>query len=125
MWVIYRARLRRFWESRSDDAASAERTLVAWFKLAEGASWSNWGDLKQTFGTADRVGNCTVFDVGNNRYRVIGRVFFGKGRLYVLDVMDHAEYDKRDNKGRQKWIEQCGCNDPPPVTFGTRPIGRG
>jgi mRNA interferase HigB len=54
-----------------------------------------------------------VFDVGNNRYRLIGRVFYvtaryPTGRIYVLKVMDHAEYDKN------RWIEDCGCRKPPP-----------
>lgn len=31
---------------------------------------------KQTFGSADQVGNCVVFDVGSNRYRLIGRVLY-------------------------------------------------
>jgi mRNA interferase HigB len=88
--------------------------MSAWHKIAEDVSWANWGELKQTFGTADKVGNCTVFDVGNNHFRVIGRVFFDKHRLYILDVMDHEEYDKKDKKGRQRWIERCGCHNPPP-----------
>ncbi len=88
--------------------------MSAWHKIAEGVSWTHWGDLKQTFGTADRVGNCVVFDVGNNLYRVIGRVFFEKGRLYILDVVDHEEYDRKDKKGQQKWVERCGCHNPPP-----------
>ena len=65
--------------------------------------------LKQTFGSADQVGNCIVFDVGNNRFRLIGRVFYRAGRLYILSVMDHQEYDK----GR--WVDDCGCYEPPPT----------
>ncbi len=116
MRVISRARLRSFWKSRTNDAKVAENTLSAWHKIAESVTWANWGELKQTFGTADRVGNCTVFDVGNNQFRVIGRVFFDKGRLYILDVMDHAEYDRKDNKGKPRWIDRCGCHEPPPTT---------
>lgn len=108
MHVISRARLRAFWESRRADAAIAERDLAAWFKLARRAEWPNFAALRQTFGSADQVGNCVVFDVGNNRYRLIGRVNYAKGRLYVLKVMDHAEYDK------QRWIDDCGCHEPPP-----------
>ena len=49
-----------------------------------------------------------VFDVGNNRFRLIGRVNYRNGILYVLRVMDHAEYDK------QRWVDDCGCHKPPP-----------
>src|SRR4051794_33024994 len=102
-----------FWTSRKHDRAIAERDLNAWYKLAKAADWDTWAVLKQTFGSADRVGNCTVFDVGNNRYRLIGRVMYEAKIVYVLSVMDHAEYDKRED-GKQKWISDCGCNDPPP-----------
>jgi mRNA-degrading endonuclease HigB of HigAB toxin-antitoxin module len=38
---------------------------------------------------SDQVGNCVVFDVGNNRYRLIGRVKYEQHIVYVLKVMDH------------------------------------
>jgi mRNA interferase HigB len=106
--VIAKSRLREFWESRKHDAVLAERDLSVWHKIASKADWGNFASLKQTFGSADQVGNCVVFDVGNNRFRLIGRVIYPKGRLYVLKVMDHAEYD------RARWAEECRCHKPPP-----------
>jgi mRNA interferase HigB len=106
--IISRRRLREFWQSRKHDAGVAERDLAAWYKLTKSASWANFGSLRQTFGSADQVGNCVVFDVGNNRFRLIGRVNYAKGILYVLRVMDHPEYDEK------RWIEDCGCHNPPP-----------
>jgi mRNA interferase HigB len=97
-----------FWGSRKSDAAIAERDLSAWYKLASRAEWSDFAGLKRTFGSADRVGNCVVFDVGNNRDRLIARVNFNKGILYVLRVMDHRQYDTRP------WARECGCHEPPP-----------
>jgi mRNA-degrading endonuclease HigB of HigAB toxin-antitoxin module len=79
------------------------RDLAAWNKLAEEASWANFSSLKQTFGSADLVGECVVFDVGNHRYRVIARVSFTKGKVYIPAVMDHKEYDKK------RWIDECVC----------------
>jgi mRNA interferase HigB len=94
----------------------AESALLAWEKITKGATWSGWGELKQTFGSADRVGNCVVFDVGNNKFRLISRVIFAKGRVFVLRVMDHKQYDKRDpkDKSKSKWEDECGCHEPPP-----------
>ena len=112
MRIIAFSRLKEFWQSRRDDRDRAERDLAAWYKVAKNAEWVNFGELKQTFGSADQVENCVVFDVGNNRFRLIGRVFYVKdlraGRIYVLRVMDHKEYDK------QTWIDSCGCHKPPP-----------
>jgi mRNA interferase HigB len=107
--VISRRRLREFWESRKDGAVIAERDLSTWHKATEHANWANFGALKQTFGSADQVGNCIVFDVGNNRFRIIGRVNYQKGIVYVLKVMDHREYDKK------LWVDVCGCHKPPPA----------
>src|SRR5262245_34200899 len=108
MHIISRSRLRKFWESRKHDSAIAERDLATWYKIAKKKEWANFAALKQTFGTADQVGNCVVFDVGNNRFRLIARVLYPFGPLYVLKVMDHAEYDK------SRWPDDCGCYNPPP-----------
>lgn len=108
MRVISKRRLRQFWEARRTDSVLAQRDLSAWHKLARNADWENFGALRQTFRSADQVGNCIVFDIGNNRYRLIGRINYARGIVYVLRVMDHAEYDKR------RWIEDCGCHKPPP-----------
>jgi mRNA interferase HigB len=108
--VLTKKALREFWASRKHDPKIAEARLMAWFKIAttKDQRWANFADLKTTFGSADQVGNCVVFDVGNNLYRLIGRVNYKYGRIYVLKVMDHAEYDKGD------WISDCGCDRPPP-----------
>jgi mRNA interferase HigB len=106
--VISRSRLREFWESRKIDSKIAERDLTAWYKPAISARWANFGALRQTFGSADQVGNCVVFDVGNNRFRLIGRVNYARGIIYVLKVMGHSEYDKN------LWVDECGCYKPPP-----------
>jgi mRNA interferase HigB len=106
--IISKRRLREFWQSRKHDPGDAERDLVTWYKVAKHVAWANFAALRQTFGSADQVGNCVVFDVGNNRYRLIGRVIYGRGIIYVLRVMDHAEYDK------QHWVSSCRCHEPPP-----------
>ena len=108
MRVISKKRLEQFWEARKFDSEIAERDLTTWYTSAKKAQWDNFGSLRQTFGSADQVGNCVVFDVGNNRFRLIGRINYTKGIIYVLKVMDHAEYDKK------VWIDHCGCHNPPP-----------
>ncbi len=108
MRVISKARLVEFWPSRRADSATAERELSAWYKLATKTEWPNFAALRLTFRSADQVGNCVVFDVGNNRFRLIGRVNYRCGVLYVLKVMDHAEYDKN------RWPDECGRHRPPP-----------
>ena len=112
MWIISPKALTRFAQAHPE----AKKALDNWRALAERARWANWADLKQTFGSADRVGGCVVFDVGNNQYRLIGRVFFGNHKLYILKVMTRAEYDRKDpgNKRRSRWETECRCHEPQP-----------
>jgi mRNA interferase HigB len=109
--VISKRRLVESWASRKtgDESRPAERGLTSWLTPAKGADRGNFGALKQTFGTADVVGNGVVFDVGNNRFRLVGRINYHAHVIYVLKVMDHAEYD------RKSWVDSCGCDDPPPA----------
>jgi mRNA interferase HigB len=106
--IISEATIKEFWSSRRGDAVEAERLLRDWIKAVRHADWENFASLRQTFGSADKVGDCVVFDVGNNRYRLIGRVRFRAKIVYILKVMDHAEYDL------DKWKDACGCFTPPP-----------
>ena len=108
MRVISRRRLREFWEARKNQADAARIVLLTWWKLTKNADWPNFASVKQTFGSVDQVGNCLVFDVGNNRFRLISRINYRRSIVYVLRVMDHAEYDK------DRWADECGCFKPPP-----------
>ncbi|WP_165232276.1 type II toxin-antitoxin system HigB family toxin [Aquisphaera insulae] len=97
-----------FCASRTGDAEIAKRDCDTWFKIASKSHWENFAALKQTFRSADKVDYCVVFDVGNNRYRLIAIVNFAQQTLYIRRVMDHPEYDKN------LWPDQCGCRTPLP-----------
>ena len=79
MQVIALSALRRFWE-RADAPANSERYLRYWHEVTCAAEWRNFGELRGTFGSADVVGDCVVFDVGNNRIRLIGRARYQSER---------------------------------------------
>jgi mRNA interferase HigB len=58
----------------------------------------------QTFNSADYVGGkYTVFDVGGNKYRVVGVIHYNPQRIYIRDVFTRAEYDKWTREIRGKW----------------------
>jgi mRNA interferase HigB len=109
--VISKKTLRLFWEDPKTPS-DARTLLIAWYKVLILAIWHNFSELRQTFNSADQVGDCVVFNVGGNKYRVIGRVRYTSGSLpgvvYILKAMTHSEYDE-DN-----WPDQCGCFNPPP-----------
>ena len=88
--MISRKRLREF-AGRYPDAAGA---LGAWYRSMTHMNFTSFSDLRRTFGTADKVGSLTVFDIGGNRYRLIAAVHYNRRRVYVRHVLTHAEYDR-------------------------------
>ena len=113
MRVISKTRLRAFWESA--ERSDAEGPLRGWHTHVSNqtVSWHSWADVKAAFGSASLVGNCVVFNIGGNKYRLITRILYPSQKVFILKVMTHAEYD--DNK----WQVQCGCFDPPPTSKGS------
>jgi len=48
------------------------------------------------------VGTCTVFIIKGNAYRLIVRINYRTGRVFIRHVLTHAEYD------REGWKHECG-----------------
>ena len=108
MRVISKSRLREFWETPGCE--DSEGPLRAWYTHVNSrtVAWSSWADVKAVFATASHVGNCAVFNIGGNKYRLIARVLYVSHKVFVLKVMTHSQYDD------DKWKEDCGCFKQPP-----------
>jgi len=100
MPVITKKPLVEFWQKN----ARTEKELTKWYNIVVAAAWRNPADVKVTFGPlADFVqtnnGNpVIVFDAANNRCRLITAIHYlknfpVKGRVYILRVLTHDEYD--------------------------------
>ncbi len=74
-----------------------EPALDAWFRIAKKAQWQNLADVRETFASADAVEKWTVFNVKGNRYRLISEINYRSQRIYIRQVLTHAEYDQ------EKW----------------------
>lgn len=72
----------------------SEGPLQGWRRIIEKNRFENWSELKRVFGSVDKVGELTVFDIGGNKYRVIAFVRFERQILYIKDVLTHEQYDK-------------------------------
>lgn len=96
MRIIKASTLRRFWRAHRD----AERELRTWIRIVDAANGSTPANVKRQFGArVDFVkvasGNTVaVFDVVNNRYRMITAIHYDYPRIFVLRIFDHAEYDQ-------------------------------
>ena len=106
MRIISKSRLRLSWEKSGCE--DAEGPLRAWYSIVGKAAWKNWGDVGAVYRSADLVGDCVVFNIAGNKYRLIARIRYLSRKVYVLKVMTHGEYDKRT------WVDECGCHRAPP-----------
>lgn len=80
--------------------ADAERPLRAWLAIMETKRYASPHQVRADFPGADFLGNWpTVFDIGGNKYRLIVDIRYDLGRIYVRDVLSHAEYTGRSREG--------------------------
>ena len=97
MRIISKRMLRDYWEKHP----VAEEVLTDWFRKMKRISPKNLAELRLTFPSADLVGDCLVFNVGGNNFRVITHVNFRRNEMFIRFVLSHAEYDK------DKWKDDC------------------
>jgi mRNA interferase HigB len=55
---------------------------------------ASFADVRRVFPGADQVGRFTVFNVGGNKARLIAAIHYNRKRLYIRQVLTHAEYDR-------------------------------
>ena len=94
MHIISFKKLKDFFETDSQSRVA----LQDWYKRARKAEWENFADLKDTFNSADNIGNSRfVFIVKGNHYRVIAVVRFTYQRIFIRWVGNHKEYGRLKN----------------------------
>lgn len=91
MRIIAVRTLRGFWESHAD----AEQPLKAWYKEATETRWNEPNEIKQRYPSADILpDNRVVFNIKGNTYRLIVKIHYNTGIVFIRFVGTHAEYDK-------------------------------
>jgi mRNA interferase HigB len=90
MHVITRKRLLE----ASDTYRDCATALDAWYRRIKAGEFKTFAELRATFGSMDKVGNLYVFNVGGNKLRVICAIHFNRGKVYLRQVLDHAQYDR-------------------------------
>ena len=104
MRVIAKRMLREFWEKNP----ATRRPLEDWHDRTEAANWRNPKEVRPTFGRADTMAingkNVIVFDIMQNRYRLITTVTYSSldrmGVVYTREILTHKEYDADQWKER-------------------------
>lgn len=96
MRIISRKALRDFGERHAD----ARGPLDVWYRIMKGRDYRSPHELRQDFPAASFLGSRrTVFNIGGNRYRLVVDIRYDLGRVYVREVLTHAEYDRKSIEG--------------------------
>jgi mRNA interferase HigB len=90
--VISRKALVKFGEKHED----AVEPLDRWYRVAKRAEWGSFAELRADFGSADLVGEYTVFNIGGNKFRLLAAVYYENQVLLIRGVYTHREYDDLD-----------------------------
>jgi mRNA interferase HigB len=89
-------------ERRFPDAA---KEIRAWYKIARSARWRNFVEVRQVFKDADDIDGYAVFNIRQNRYRLVTIIHYARerngrlteGHIYIRSVLTHKQYDNRSN----------------------------
>ena len=90
MHVISKKKLREFWDQYPD----SEMPLDSWYRISKKATWQSVAETKTVFPHADAVYDCTVFNIGGNKYRLVVEIKYDRQVIYVKHVLSHKDYDK-------------------------------
>jgi mRNA interferase HigB len=101
MWIVTKRRLREY----GSQHPGVWGWLENWYNIACEATWKDLDDVRRTFPHADavKVGSgrsATVFNVCGNKHRMITAIRYNTSKVFVLDLMPHAEYS------RGRWKER-------------------
>lgn len=90
MRIISKKALREFWETHPD----AKPALQAWYEDALRVEWRTPVDVKNTYGNASIIAaNRVVFNIKGNDYRLVVKIHYDRGQIYIRFVGTHRDYD--------------------------------
>ena len=93
MHIIARKVLREF----SDAHLKAKAGLDAWYHEVKRVEWRSPSDVLKLYPKARIIGkNRVIFNVANNRYRLVVKINYAAGIVFIRFVGTHKEYDRID-----------------------------
>ena len=73
---------------------TAKIPLNDWYEKTKKAQWKNFAEVRQTFNSADSIGNDRyVFNIGGNNFRIVAMIHFTIRTVYIRAILTHKEYD--------------------------------
>lgn len=92
MQIIGKEKIVKAYKKHAEWSAS----LRAWTRITEEAEWKSFVDVRNSWRNSDQVGYYVVFDVANNRARLISIIDYEDQQVIVDCILTHAEYDRKD-----------------------------
>ena len=93
MHIVAVKYLRSFWDKNPD----SEQSLKSWVEEAKKASWSQPAQIKEQYRSASILKNKrVVFNIKGNDYRLVVKIHYDRGTVYIRFVGTHREYDAID-----------------------------
>lgn len=90
MHIITRKRLFEFARTHPE----ARPSLQHWFAIESKTDYASFAGLRITFPSAHQVAQFTVFNIGDNKFRLIAAIHYNRKKVYIRHVLTHAEYDR-------------------------------
>lgn len=83
----------------------AAKEIQIWYKIAAGARWKSFFDVRQVFADADAADVYVIFNVRRNRYRLLTIIHYARdqdgrlteGHIYIRSFLTHQQYENRAN----------------------------
>ncbi len=93
MRIIAKSTLRKYWEAHP----KIEEPLKAWYADVKNSSWKKPTDLRNTYATVSLLkNNRAVFNIKGNQFRIVVRINYFSGLVFIRFIGTHAEYDEVD-----------------------------
>jgi mRNA interferase HigB len=95
-----------------EDYPDAASEIRAWVGVVKVVRWHNFPEVRSTFKDADSVRGYAIFNIRQNRYRLITVIHYAKtttqkrtqGHVYIRSFLTHKEYDNPGN-----WDKKFGA----------------
>ncbi len=96
----------------SEDYPDAANEIRAWAAIVKAVRWHNFQEVRSTLKDADSVRGYVIFNIRQNRYRLITVIHYAKttaqkrtqGHVYIRSFLTHKEYDNPAN-----WYKKFGA----------------
>jgi mRNA interferase HigB len=91
MRIISRKTLKVYWEKHKE----IEEQLASWYAEAHKSKWKTPKEIKVEYPKASIIGdNRVVFNICGNKYRLVVKVNYQRGWVFIKFIGTHQEYNK-------------------------------